>query len=117
MKYYKYIIMGIIFISTNAFAGGVTGEIDKVFMGPAYGSHVVVVFSRDSVTPSCGTESDASYTFYFDSDAPGGHVTASAMLAAYTAKLNVVIQGGGSSSCSVNPNFPGAESISLLRLE
>lgn len=66
-------------------------------MGPAYGSIVVVTFSRDLVTPSCGAESDAECTFYLDADAPGRKITVSAILAACREKLNVAIEGGGSS--------------------
>ncbi len=99
----------------SAYAGGYTGLIKKVFMGPAYGSTLLIVLDRSAVAATCGSAADSSYSFYFDTQAPGGNVVASAVLAAYVGQKNVIIQGAG--TCSNDPNLGTAEQVNLFRLE
>jgi hypothetical protein len=114
----KYLLFLSTLFAFGANATTYTGTIGKIYMGPAYGSSVLVLMPRNAVpSPSCSGATSSDYGFYFDADTPSGKLLASAVLAAYVSKSSVVIQGGGPGSCSASPSFPGAESITLFRME
>lgn len=104
-------LLAITLLSLQAKAGSAFGIIDKLELGPAYGSKVFISIKGDVAgQPAC--HSNTAYHFAFDIAEPGGEGLLSAALAAKASRQQVRVSGYAQCTRVVN-----VEDLRWLRLE
>ena len=103
------IIFAFIFAAATSTAGATEfrGRIDTLAAGPGLEGLIFVrVVAHSPVAPwSIACSSNSYWSFKFDTSAPGGNETYSLLLAAYTARSEVVIKGAGSCSAGAGEDI------------
>lgn len=103
----KYFFVLILAVASTVGAAEFRGKIDTIAAGPGLGDFVFVrVAGHSPVAPwSVDCSSNGYWSFKFDTSAPAGNETYSLLLAAYTAKSEVIINGTGSCSAGAGEDI------------
>ena len=104
------IIATLLLWGSNALAGTLKGNVDRLEFGPYIGSKVYVKLSNVSTSATQPECMAGTYHFGFDAATESGKITFSALLAAQRAKSEVEINGYG--HCNT---FSSAEDLRWVR--
>ena len=94
-KFFSFCFL--LFVSVYVESAEFTGKIQSIAAGPGLGNVILIRVEGHSTdapwaTPVCA---HGFWSFKFDTSAPGGKEAYSLLLAAYTSKTSVVINGTG----------------------